>query len=158
MTEFGQINRVPRRELKHPSQVEQWLIDWGQKLKAPGKMILIGSGALLWHAAQRGIETPLPENSMDVDPITDDDGIAELCYESQIGSLFEREKGWHIKPRGALDGLPSDWQWRLSKKDYGSLSVEVPAPEDILMPKLKRGEARDLAHHQWALYNGLVTK
>jgi hypothetical protein len=41
MTEFGQINQMPRRELRSPTQVEQWLADWGQKLKAPGKMILI---------------------------------------------------------------------------------------------------------------------
>jgi hypothetical protein len=115
---------------------------------------------LLWHAAQRGIETPLPENSMDVAPITHDDEIAELCYEAHIGSPFERQNGWHINllPDGALDGLPSDWQKRSSKKNYGSLTVEVPAPEDLLAPKLKRGEARDLAHHQWTLYNGLVSK
>jgi hypothetical protein len=85
LPEFGQIQaikeRVPRRELKYPAQIEQWLVGWGLKLKAPGKMILIGSGALLWHAAQRGIEEPLSENSMDVDPITHDDEVAELCYE-----------------------------------------------------------------------------
>jgi hypothetical protein len=160
MTEFSQINRVPRRELKYPVQVERWLVDWGEKLKAPGKMILIGSGALLWHAAQRAIETPLPENSMDVDPITRDDEIAELCYEAHIGSPFERENGWHINlmPDEALEGMPSDWQKRGFKKKYGLLTVEVPAPEDLLVPKLKRGEARDLAHHQWALYNGLISK
>jgi len=28
-------------------------------------LILIGSGGLFWHAAQRGLEIPLPENSMD---------------------------------------------------------------------------------------------
>jgi len=160
MTEFGQINRVPRRELKYPSQVEHWLVDWGRKLKAPGKMILIGSGGLLWHAAQRGIEAPLPENSMDVDPITLDDDVAELCYEAHIGSRFEVENGWHINlmPRDALDGLPPDWISRFSQKAYGLLVVEVPAPADLLTPKLKRGERRDLAHHQWALYHGLVTK
>jgi hypothetical protein len=151
---------VPRRELKYPVQVEHWLLDWGQKLKTPGKMILIGSAGLLWHAAQRGIEQPLPENSMDADPITRDDEVAELCYEAHIGSPFERQNGWHINlmPMGALDGLPSHWQQRVSHKAYGLLSVEVPAPADILVPKLKRGEARDLAHHQWALYNGLITK
>jgi hypothetical protein len=149
---------MPRRELKFPAQVEHWLIDWGTKLKAPGKMILIGSGGLLWHAAQRGIEIPLPENSMDVDPITRDDEIAELCYEAHIGSPFERENGWHVNlmPHDALDGLPSGWQERTAKKTYGLLSVEVPTPQDLLAPKLKRGEARDLAHHQWALYSGVT--
>ena len=123
-------------------------------------MILIGSGALLWHAAQRGIETPLPENSMDVDPITKDDEVAELCYECHIGSVFERENGWHINlmPDDALEGLPLGWQDRARTKQYGALTVQVPMPEDLLAPKLKRGETRDLAHQQWALYNGLVTK
>jgi hypothetical protein len=151
---------VPRRELKYPAQVEQWLIGAGQKLKSPGKIILIGSGALLWHAAQRGIEAPFPESSMDIDPITSDDEIAELCYEAHIGSPFERENGWHINllPAGALEGLPLTWRERVSQKSYGSLVLEVPAPEDLFVPKLKRGEPRDLAHHQWALYNGLISK
>jgi hypothetical protein len=154
----GQITKMPRRELKYPAQVEQWLVSCGQKLKTPGKMILIGSGALLWHAAQRGIETPLPENSMDVDPITHDDEVAELCYEGHIGSTFERENGWHINlmPDDALNGLPEEWRSRVYRKEYGVLTVEVPAPEDLLKPKLVRGETRDLAHHQWALYIGLI--
>ena len=151
---------MPRRELKYPVQVEQWLVDWGAKLRAPAKMTLIGSGALLWHAAQRGIESPLPENSMDVDPITNDDEIAELCYEAHIGSQFERQNGWHVNlmPQGALAGLPLEWNQRSSQKIYGLLTVEVPSSADLLAPKLRRGEARDLAHYQWALYNGLVSK
>jgi hypothetical protein len=158
MTIIGQIDRMPRRELRYPYQVENWLADWGPKLKSTGKMILIGSAGLLWHAAQRGIEQPLPENSMDADPITHDDEVAELCYEAHIGSPFERENGWHINlmPAGALDEFPLQWQERVCRKSYGLLSVEVPAPQDLLAPKLKRGEARDLAHHRWALYNGLV--
>ena len=97
---------------------------------------------------------------MDVDPITHDDEIAELCYEAHMGSSFERQNGWHINlmPDGALDGLPSDWKKRSHKKNYSLLILEVPAPEDLLAPKLKRGEPRDLAHHQWALYNGLISK
>ena len=100
----------------------------------------------------------MSENSMDVDPITQNDEIAELCYDAQIGSLFEKENGWHINlmPNGALDGLPPDWQKRSTKKHYGLLQVEVPAPEDLLAPKIKRGEPRDLAHAQWARYNSLV--
>jgi hypothetical protein len=52
-------------------------------------LILIGSGALLWHAHERGLDTELPEASMDVDPITDSDEIARLCYDAIIGSEFE---------------------------------------------------------------------
>src|SRR5262249_44309607 len=59
---------MPRRELKHPHQVEDWLLDLGRRLAQPGDLILIGSGGLLWHAYQRGLTEPLPENSMDVDP------------------------------------------------------------------------------------------
>lgn len=150
---------MPRRELKYPAQIEQWLTGWGQKLQKPGEMILIGSGGLLWHAAQNGIEAPLSENSMDVDPITNNDEIAEFCYEAHIGSPFEKENGWHVNlmPDGALRELPVNWKERSTKKCYGLLTVVVPAPTDLLTPKLKRGEPRDLAHAQWARYYGLVT-
>jgi hypothetical protein len=55
---------MPRRELKDPRQVEDWLVEISQQLTQPAEMILIGSGGLLWHAFQRGIAQPLPENSM----------------------------------------------------------------------------------------------
>jgi hypothetical protein len=158
--ELRQIDHVPRRELRYPAQVESWLVEWGQKLTSPGKMILIGSGALLWHAARRNIEVPLSENSMDVDSITRNDEIAELCYEAHIGSSFEMENGWHVNlmPDEVLSGLPEDWEGRASQKIYRLLTVEIPAPADLLVPKLKRGEPRDLAHHRWALYNGLISE
>ena len=81
---------MPRRELRFPSQVENWLQDWGGKIHEPAELVLIGSGGLLWHAAQAGIEIPLPENSMDVDPVTDSDEVAFLGYEAMIGSEFKR--------------------------------------------------------------------
>ena len=65
-------------------------------MKEPGSLVLIGSGGLLWHAAQRGLETPLPENSMDVDPVTTSQAVALLGYEAMIGSEFEKEHGWHV--------------------------------------------------------------
>jgi hypothetical protein len=43
---------------------------------------LIGSGALLWHAAQWGVEESLPENSVDVDPVTEGEEVALLGYEA----------------------------------------------------------------------------
>jgi hypothetical protein len=148
---------MPRRELKYPVQVEQWLIAWGQKLQKPGEMILIGSGALLWHAAQKGIDTPMSENSMDVDPITLDDEVAGLGYEAHIGSSFEQENGWHVNLMSplALDGLPTDWRSRAITKDYDLLTVIVPSANDLLVPKLKRGEPRDTSHSQWAKSIGL---
>ncbi len=148
---------MPRRELKYPAQVEQWLIDWGQKLHEPYEMILIGSGALLWHAARKDINTPLPENSMDVDLITHDEKIAELGYDAHIGSPFEKEHGWHINlmPEYALNGFPLDWRDRCVKKVYGQLTVVVPSAEDLLVPKLIRGEPRDIAHAQWTRSLGL---
>jgi hypothetical protein len=148
---------MPRRELKFPSQVEKWLTSWGEKLKQPGELILIDSGALLWHAAQRGIETPLPENSMDVDPITRDEEIVKLSYEAHIGSPFEQEHGWHINPMPeyALRGLKSDWAARSVRKQYGQLTVVVPSAPDLLVPKLIRGEPRDLSHAAWAREIGL---
>ncbi len=71
---------MPRRELSHPRQIVDWLTDWGERLSEPASMTLIGSAALLWHAADRGFDTPLPENSMDADPVTDSDALAWMCY------------------------------------------------------------------------------
>ena len=143
---------MPLRELKYPSQIENWLIDWGNQLTEAGSMILIGSGALLWHAAQRNLETPLPENSMDVDPVTDCEQVALLGYEAMIGSEFEKEHGWHVNlmPSAVLSEMPADWEERALRKTYGFLEVMVPSIPDLLVPKLKRGEPRDKAHADWA--------
>ncbi len=143
---------MPRRELRHPHQVEDWLAEMGRQLNRPGRMILIGSGALLWHAFQRGISEPLPENSMDVDPITDSEEVARLCYDSLIGSEFEQKHGWHVNlmPNRVLEDFPPDWESRSSSKTYGALTVTVPSPADLLVPKRKRNEPRDRAHETWA--------
>ena len=50
-------------------------------MQEPGALILIGSGGLLWHASVEGIEEPLPENSMDVDPITEVLSKSTSAYE-----------------------------------------------------------------------------
>lgn len=123
-----------------------------------GRLTLIGSGALLWHAAQRGIETALPENSMDVDPITDSDEVARLCYEAIIGSEFERTHGWHVNlmPDSVLREFPTGWEDRAARQSYGLLEVTVLSPADLLTPKLKRGEPRDHAHVAWAKSVNLV--
>jgi hypothetical protein len=114
--------------------------------------VLIGSGGLLWHAAQRGLETPLPENSMDVDPVTQSDAVALLGYEAMIGSEFEKRHGWHVNlmPSAVLGEMPAGWQERASRKVYGMLEVVVPSIDDLLFPKLKRGEPRDKLHAAWA--------
>jgi hypothetical protein len=150
---------MPRRELKYPDQVETWLRELSLQLTLPGRMILIGSGALLWHAAQRGITEPLPENSMDVDPITDSEEIARLCYDALIGSEFERAHGWHVNlmPESVLKEFPADWAARAAQKKYAFLELTVPAAEDLLAPKLKRGEPRDHAHAAWARRVGLIS-
>lgn len=149
---------MPRRELKDPHQVEDWLQKLSRQVTAPASMTLIGSGALLWHAAQRGLTEPLPENSMAVDPITDSDEVARFCYEAVIGSDFEREHGWHVNlmPDFALRELPADWLVRATMKAYGQLTVSVPSPADLLVPKRKRNEPRDRAHETWARSIGLL--
>jgi hypothetical protein len=149
---------MPRRELKHPSQVETWVQELSHQLTQPGRMILIGSGALLWHAAQQGITEPLSENSMDIDPITDSDEIARLCYDALIGSEFERTHGWHVNlmPESVLKEFPADWKIRAASKHYDLLELVVPAPPDLIAPKLKRGEPRDYAHAAWAKRLGLI--
>jgi hypothetical protein len=132
--------------------VEDWLQELSSRLTTRAHMTLIGSGALLWHAAQRGLKEPLPENSMDVDPITDSDEVARLCYEALIGSEFEQRHGWHVNlmPETALRDFPADWASRATSKTYGQLTLTVPSPADLLVPKRKRNEPRDRAHEAWA--------
>ena len=150
---------MPRRELKDPHQVEDWLLELSRQLTQPARMTLIGSGALLWHAFQRGITEPLPENSMDVDPITDSDEVARLCYDALIGSEFEQQHGWHVNlmPEQVLREFPADWEGRIATKTYGPLTVIVPSVADLLVPKRKRNEPRDRAHAVWAESVGMLT-
>ena len=149
---------MPRRELKNGKQVADWLAELGASLKAPGNMTLIGSAALLWHAHDRGITSELPESSMDVDPVTDSDEVAMLCYEALIGSEFERTHGWHVNlmPESVLRELPDGWKSRATERQIGKLNLLVPAPADLLAPKLKRNEPRDRAHAEWAKRVGLI--
>ncbi len=143
---------MPRRELRHAQQVEDWLTDVNRRITQPAKMTLIGSGALLWHAFQLGVTEPLPENSMDVDPITDSDEVARLCYEALIGSEFERINGWHVNlmPELVMREFPADWELRALAKNYGKLLVVAPSIADLLVPKLRRNEPRDRVHSEWA--------
>lgn len=143
---------MPHRELRYPRQIQDWLAEWGSLLTVPGEMILIGSGALLWHAWHQGLDLPLPENSMDVDPITDSEEIALLGYDALIGSEFEKQHGWHVNlmPQAVLREFPADWRVRSKSQTYGLLTVVVPSVADLLIPKLKRGEPRDIKHAQWA--------
>ena len=149
---------MPRRELSRPDQIESWLDEWGERLESPGSLILIGSAGLLWHAARLGIDTSLPENSMDVDPVTDDEEVALLAYDCLIGSEFEAEHGWHVNlmPKNVLNELPPGWEDRSAVKTYSNLSVQVPSPEDLLAPKQRRDEPRDRAHLAWAQEVGLL--
>jgi hypothetical protein len=149
---------MPRRELKNGRQVAEWLAELGARLKAPGNMTLIGSAALLWHAHDRGISTELSEASMDVDPVTDSEEVAMLCYEALIGSEFERTHGWHVNlmPETVLRELPADWQQRSTHRQIHRLDLIVPAPADLLAPKLKRNEPRDRVHADWARRVGLL--
>lgn len=126
----------------------------------PGSLILIGSAGLLWHAWQKGIGEPLPENSMDADPVTDDEEVALLAYDAMIGSEFELTHGWHVNlmPKAVLRELPAGWEERAAKKQYARLAVTVPAAEDLLAPKLRRGEPRDHAHAEWAYRLGMVAR
>ena len=150
---------MPRRELCRPQQVEDWLSELGRSLSGPGELILIGSGGLLWHAGRRGIESALPEHSMDVDPVTESEEIARHCYDAMIGSEFEQRHGWHVNlmPAEVLNELPGGWSDRASCETYGMLRVVVPAPEDLLAPKRRRNEPRDRAHEEWARAAGLLS-
>ena len=95
---------------------------------------------------------------MDVDPITDSEEVARLCYDALIGSEFEQKHGWHVNlmPDLVLREFPPDWPGRVSRKTYGLLLVEVPSPSDLLVPKRKRNEPRDRAHDTWTRSVGLI--
>ena len=149
---------MPLRELKYPHQVLDWLQDWGARLHEPAEMILIGSAGLLWHIARIGKDDSLPENSMDADPVTESDAVAELAYEALIGSEFERQHGWHVNlmPRMVLEHLPAGWRDRCHLGVYGFLTVVVPDVPDLLAPKLKRDEPRDRQHAALAMKLGLI--
>ena len=149
---------MPRKELKYPHQIISWLRDWGQRLSEPAGMTLIGSAGLLFHIARSGRDDPLPENSMDADPVTDSDAVAELAYDSLIGSAFEQEHGWHVNlmPAMALSHFPVGWQERAATATYGRLTVTVPAVADLLVPKLQRNEPRDRQHADLARSLGLI--
>ena len=149
---------MPLRNLSLPSQVTAWLQEWGAKLVESAEMILIGSAGILWHAAAAGRDDPLPENSMDVDPVTSSEALAELAYDAMIGSEFEKTHGWHVNlmPDFALRDLPEGWRSRCVRATYQNLIVEVPAVSDLLAPKLKRNEPRDRAHHEYARLLGLI--
>ena len=149
---------MPRRELKSGQQVVDWLQEVAQRITEPGNLILIGSAALLWHAHDRGIATELPEASMDIDPLTDSDEIARICYEGLIGSDFEREHGFHINlmPDAVLNEFPPGWRERSLIRRIGLLILTIPQPGDLLAPKLKRGDPRDIKHAEWAKEIGLL--
>jgi hypothetical protein len=149
---------MPRRELKSGEQVANWLQRVAHSISQPGEIILIGSAALLWHANDRGILAELPEASMDIDPVTDSDEIARICYDSIIGSEFEREHGWHVNlmPDTVLNEFPSDWRSRAVVRNIGKLKLVVPSPADLLIPKMKRREPRDVKHSDWARQIGLI--
>ena len=53
-------------------------------------------------------------------------------------------------PSAVLGEMPTDWIQRASRKQYGLLEVIVPSINDLLVPKLKRGEPRDRLHAEWA--------
>ncbi len=116
-------------------------------------MILIGSAAILLHAYKHGVQEGFLDGSMDVDPITSDESLAMLCYESQIGSAFELKNGWHVNlmPDHVLLEFETSWRERAMKLHYEGLIVIIPSVEDLIKPKLKRGEPRDLRHRDYAV-------
>lgn len=150
---------MPRRELRRGSQVDEWLRNLSKILTKPGRMTLIGSAALLWQAHEQGIDTELPDASMDADPTTDSDEIAMACYDCLIGSEFEKKHGWHVNlmPGTVIEELPAGWKARATVRKYGLLTLTVPHADDLIASKLKRGEPRDIRHYRWARKVGLVT-
>jgi hypothetical protein len=59
-------------------------------------------------------------------------------------------------PETVLTELPAGWKLRATQKQIGRLNLLVPAPPDLLAPKLKRNEPRDRAHAEWSRQVGLL--
>ena len=59
-------------------------------------------------------------------------------------------------PDTVLGEFPADWKTRATVRRLRLLTVTVPAPEDLLLPKLKRNEPRDIKHWEWAKEIGLL--
>jgi hypothetical protein len=149
----------PRRELRSGAQVDAWLRDAASRAAPGATLTLVGFGALLWHAFRLNPDHPSPHQmSMHIDPVTDDERIAEFGYDCVIGSAFELEHGFHINlmPKSVLRELPVEWEQRAIRETYENLMVIVPSPRDLLVPKVKRGEPRDRMHVQWAEAAGLI--
>jgi len=90
--------------------------------------------------------------------LTDSDEIARHCYDALIGTPFEEEHGWHVNlmPNAGLKEFPEDWEIRAITKQFKLLEAVSPCPVDLLTPKLRRGEPRDIAHSDWAKRVGLL--
>lgn len=97
---------------------------------------------------------------MDIDPITEDQDLALFGYDCMIGSEFEREHGFHVNlmPAQVTREFPEGWEGRSTEVAYGAMKVILPAPEDLMVPKLRRGEPRDLQHLEWAVSVGLISE
>jgi hypothetical protein len=80
----------------------------------------------------------------------------ELSRPKQIVDWLEEWGKALSEPASVLQEFSQGWETRASRRSYGNLTVIVPAPADLLVPKLKRGEPRDRAHAEWAKQLGMV--
>ncbi len=64
----------------------------------------------------------------------------------------------NLMPKAVLRELSDGWESRAATKEYGHLSVTVPAPADLMASKIRRGEPRDLKHADWAVTIGLISQ
>lgn len=62
----------------------------------------------------------------------------------------------NLLPASVLKEFPEGWEGRAARRNYGKMSVGVPSPRDILVPKLRRNEPRDRAHADWAKQLGIT--
>jgi len=61
-------------------------------------------------------------------------------------------------PDAVLNEFPPDWQRHAVLRQIGLLKLTVPSPNDLLAPKLKRGDPRDIKHAEWAKQIGLIAR
>jgi len=139
---------MPRRELKYPHQVEEWLMEMGRQVTQPGQMILIGSGGLLWHAAQRGIEEPLPETQHGCGPDSPTQMKSRaFAIKRLLGVNSSKLMGWHVK-LGCQNRCCASFRWIGKTARPQALTATArhsAGTADLLIPK-SSGANREIAH------------
>jgi hypothetical protein len=125
------------------------------------RIYVLGSSALLGSFPELGEPGGPLELTFDGDLLIEpcDEQLAALLHEAVgEGSLFAQRTGYHadILRADILETLPPGWETRLVSVDAPT-NAKAPAPEDLLVVKMRAGRAKDLALCREMLRRNLVS-